>query len=140
MRVVARRKVSGANRVSGYAHEIDIEGGDHRLLTDEPVEAGGEDAGPSPTRLVAAGLAGCVAITIEMYAKRKGWELGQVEVSVDVEYERHTPRSFSTTIHLPAQLGEEQGEALMRIARRCPVHRVLAHETDVDISYRVEED
>ncbi|HEX3242182.1 MAG TPA: OsmC family protein [Solirubrobacterales bacterium] len=132
MRVVARRR-------SGFAHDIDIEDGEHRLLTDEPVEAGGEGAGPAPTRLVAAGLAGCVAITMEMYAERKGWELGEVEVTVDVEYERHTPRSFSTSIHLPAELSEEQCEALLKIAGRCPVHRVLAHETDVDISYRVKE-
>jgi putative redox protein len=133
MRVVARRR-------SGFAHDIDIEGGTHRLLTDEPVEAGGEGAGPAPTRLVAAGLAGCVAITMEMYAERKGWELGEVEVTVDVEYERYTPRSFSTSIHVPAELSEEQREALLKIAGRCPVHRVLAHETEVDISYRVEED
>jgi putative redox protein len=132
MRVVARRR-------SGYAHDVDIEGGDHRLVTDEPVEAGGEDSGPAPTRLVAAGLAGCVAITMEMYAKRKGWELGDVEVAVDVEYEGYTPSSFSTSIHLPAELSEEQREALLKIAGKCPVHRVLAHETEVAISYRVEE-
>jgi putative redox protein len=131
MRVVARRR-------NGYAHDLDIDGGDHRLVTDEPAEAGGEDAGPSPTRLVAAGLAGCVAITMEMYAERKGWDLGEVEVTVDVEYEHYTPRSFSTSIHLPAELSEEQREALLRVAGRCPVHRVLAHQTDVDISYRVE--
>ncbi|HEY1354819.1 MAG TPA: OsmC family protein [Solirubrobacterales bacterium] len=132
MRVVARRR-------EGYAHDLDIDDGDHRLVTDEPAAAGGEDAGPSPTRLIAAGLAGCVAITMEMYAVRKGWDLGDVEVTVDVEYERHTPRSFSTTIHLPGELSEEQCEALLKVAGRCPVHRVLAHETDVDISYRVEE-
>jgi len=131
MRVVARRR-------SGYAHDIDIEGGDHRLLVDEPTEAGGEDAGPAPTRLVAAGLASCVAITMEMYAERKGWELGDVEVTVDVEYERYTPRSFSTSIHLPAELSEEQREALLKIAGKCPVHRVLAHETEVAVSYRAE--
>ena len=133
MRVVARR-------LEGYAHEVDIEGGDHRLLVDEPTVAGGGDAGPAPTRLVAAGLASCVAITMEMYAERKGWELGDVEVTVDVEYERYTPRSFSTSIHLPAELGEEQREALLKIAGKCPVHRVLAHETEVAVSYRVEGD
>jgi putative redox protein len=131
MRVVARRR-------RGYAHDVEIDGGDHELLVDEPGEAGGEDSGPSPTRLVAAGLAGCVAITMEMYAERKCWELGDVEVIVDVEYERFTPSSFSTSIHLPADLSEEQRQALLTIAGKCPVHRVLAHETDVDISYRVE--
>jgi putative redox protein len=129
MRVVARR-------LEGYAHDIDIEGGDHRLLVDEPTVAGGGNAGPAPTRLVAAGLASCVAITMEMYAERKGWELGDVEVTVDVEYERYTPRSFSISIHVPAELSEEQREALLKIAGKCPVHRVLAHETEVAVSYR----
>jgi putative redox protein len=131
MRVVARRR-------EGFVHDVDIEEGAHRLLIDEPTEAGGEDAGPAPTRLVAAGLAGCVAITMEMYAERKGWELGEVEVTVDVEYERFTPRSFATSIHLPAELGEEQREALLKVARKCPVHKVIAHETEVEVSYRVE--
>ncbi len=138
MRVVARRKVSGANRNSGYAHDIEIDDGDHRLVVDEPVEAGGTDSGPSPARLVAAALASCVAITMEMYAERKGWELGDVEVSVDVEHEGHTPRSFATSIHLPAELSEEQRQMLLRVAGKCPVHRVISHETDVDVSYRVE--
>ena len=132
MRVVARRR-------QGFAHDVEIEGGKHRLLIDEPVEAGGEDAGPAPTRLVAAGLAGCVAITMEMYAERKGWELGQVEVTVDVEYDRFTPRSFSVTIHIPAELDEERREALLKVARKCPVHRVLAQGTEVAVSYRIEE-
>jgi putative redox protein len=122
MRVVARRR-------EGFAHDIEIEGGKHRLLI--------EDAGPAPTRLVAAGLAGCVAVTMEMYAERKGWELGEVEVTVDVEYERFAPRSFSASIHIPAELSQKQREALLKVASKCPVHRVLAHGTDVDISYRV---
>ncbi len=132
MRVVARRR-------EGFAHDVDIEGGKHRLLIDEPVEAGGEDAGPAPTRLVAAGLAGCVAITMEMYAERKGWELGQVEVTVDVEYDHFAPRSFAVMIQIPAELDDEQREALLKVARKCPVHRVLSHGCQVTVSYRVEE-
>ncbi len=131
MRVVARRR-------HGYVHDVDIDGGDHQLLVDEPTAAGGEDAGPSPTRLVAAGLASCVAITMEMYANRKGWEIGAVEVTVDVEYERYTPRSFSTLIHLSAELSEEKRRSLLAVAGKCPVHRVLAHETEVTVSYRIE--
>jgi putative redox protein len=133
MRVVARRR-------SGFAHDVEIDDGKHRLLVDEPTEAGGGDAGPAPGRLVAAGLASCVAITMEMYAERKGWELGDVEVTVDVEYDGHTPKSFSTSIHLPAELSEEQREVLLRVAGKCPIHRVLAHETEVATSYRVEAD
>jgi putative redox protein len=130
MKVVARRR-------EGFAHDIEIEGG-HTIRVDEPVAAGGNDTGPSPTRLVAAGLAGCVAVTIEMYAKRKGWDVGPVEVDVDVEYEDFAPLSFTVTLKLPKELSDEQRKRLSAIAARCPVHQVLAGETEVVISDRVE--
>lgn len=130
MRVVARR-------TGGYAHEVEIEGG-HTILVDEPAFAGGTDSGPSPTRLVAAALAGCVAVTIEMYAERKGWDVGAVEVDVDVEYESYAPRSFAVALRLPEGLSDEQRERLLVIARRCPVHRVLSGETPVTVSDRIE--
>jgi putative redox protein len=137
VKVTARRKVSGANRFLGYAHDVAIEGG-HTLVIDEPVAAGGKDTGPSPTRLLAASLAGCIAVTMEMYAKRKDWEIGAVEVDVDVEYEGFAPSSFAVSLRLPKELSEEQRERLTTIARKCPVHKVLATETEVTISDRIE--
>jgi putative redox protein len=130
MKVVARRR-------EGFAHDIEIEGG-HTIRVDEPTDAGGGDTGPSPTRLVAAGLAGCTAVTMELYAERKGWDVGPIEVDVDVEYEGYAPLSFAVTLRLPAELSDEQRQRLLAIARRCPVHKVLAHETPVVISDRVE--
>jgi putative redox protein len=130
MKVVARRR-------EGYVHDVEIEGG-HTLVTDEPMFVeGGTDVGPSPTRLVAAGLAGCVAVTMEMYAARKGWDIGPVEVDVDVGYEDFAPRSFEVTLRLPAGLSDEQKERLTVIARKCPVHKVLAGETPVTVSDRI---
>ena len=130
MKVVARRR-------EGFAHDVEIEGG-HSIRIDEPVAAGGTDTGPSPTRLVAAGLAGCTAVTIEMYAERKGWDVGQVEVDVDVAYEDLAPRSFAVTLRLPAGLSDEQRARLLVVAGKCPVHRLLAGETPVVVSDRVE--
>lgn len=124
MKVVARRR-------EGYVHDVEIEDGAHRLVVDEPLAAGGTDAGPAPTRLVAAGLASCIAITIEMYAQRKGWEVGAVEVEVEVTYEDFTPGSFAATIRLPPGLSKEQRERLLVIARKCPVHKVIVSETPV---------
>jgi putative redox protein len=126
-----------ARRREGYAHEVEIEGG-HTIVVDEPVAAGGTDTGPSPTRLLAAGLASCVAVTMEMYAARKGWEIGAIEVEVDVEYEGFAPRSFAVTLRLPAELSDEQRQRLVAIARKCPVHRVLVDETPVTVSDTVE--
>jgi putative redox protein len=132
MKVVARRR-------DGYVHDVEIEGG-HTIVVDEPAFVeGGTDAGPSPTRLVAAGLAGCTAVTIEMYAARKGWDVGAVEVDVDVEYEDFAPLSFAVTLRLPAELSEEQRQRLLAVAGKCPVHKLLTGETKVAISDRVED-
>ena len=130
MKVVARR-------LQGYAHEIDIEGG-HTVVVDEPADAGGSDTGPSPGRLLAASLASCTAVTMEMYAERKGWDLDPVEVEVDATYDGHVPTEFAVTVRLPASLDEEQRERLLRVASKCPVHKALTGETTVSISDRAE--
>jgi len=130
VKVVARRR-------AGYAHDVEIEGG-HTVAIDEPAEKGGTDTGPAPTRLLAASLAGCIAVTVEMYAERKGWDVGALEVDVDVAYEAHAPRSFEVTLRLPAGLDDDQVGRLKVIAGKCPVHEVLAGETPVTISDRVE--
>lgn len=131
MKVTARRR-------EGFAHDVEIEGG-HTIRVDEPQASGGTDTGPPPTRLVAAGLAACTAVTMEMYAERKGWELGPVEVEVDVSYDGHAPTAYEVTLRLPAGLSDEQQLRLLQIAAKCPVHRVLSGETPVVISDHVEE-
>jgi putative redox protein len=131
VRVVARRR-------EGFAHEVEIEGG-HTVLVDEPTAAGGGgDTGPSPTRLLAASLASCTAVTMEMYAARKGWEIGKVEVDVEVEYDDYTPSSFAVTLRLSPELSDGQRERLVTIAGKCPVHKVIAAATPVTVSDRVE--
>lgn len=114
-----------------------MEGG-HTLVVDEPVEAGGTDTGPRPTQLLAASLATCTAITVEMYADRKGWDVGAIEVDVDVSYEGHVPSAYAVALKLPAELSDEQRGLLLRIAAKCPVHKVLVGEASVTVSERVE--
>jgi putative redox protein len=127
-----------ARRSRGYTHDVEIQGG-HRLVIDEPEESGGANQAPSPTRTLAGALAACTAITMEMYAGRKGWELGEVEVEVEMEYgQSSVPRSFVVILRLPEGLTEEQVERLKLIAGKCPVHRALSHETEVSIEDRVE--
>jgi putative redox protein len=126
MRVLARRR-------EGYAHDVAIEGG-HTILVDEPPAAGGSDSGPSPTRLLAASLASCIAITMEMYADRKGWTLGDVEVEVVTEYDGPAPTGFAAVVRVADGLGDEERERLLEVARKCPVHRALAAATHVSVS------
>jgi putative redox protein len=126
-----------ARRLQGFAHEVDIEGG-HTIVVDEPHDSGGTDTGPSPGRLLAASLASCTAVTMEIYAERKGWEIGAVEVDVDATYDGHVPTAFEVTVRLPSGLGEEQRERLLVVASKCPVHRALTGVATVSISDRVE--
>jgi putative redox protein len=121
MKATARRD-SGTLR-----HTVQVR--DHQLTVDEPVDLGGEDTGPDPQELLAVSLATCTAITMEMYAARKGWDLGHVEV--DVEYspaERGSPTKFELVMRIQEDLPEEQAERLRVIAAKCPVHRALDGE------------
>jgi putative redox protein len=114
-----------ARRRQGYEHEVEIR--EHRLISDEPRDRGGEDAGPTPTELLAASLASCTAITIEMYADRKGWDLGQVEIEVDyTEAAPERPTGFDVTLRIPGELTDDQHKRLLVIAGKCPVHKALA--------------
>ena len=130
MRVVARR-------IDGFAHEVDLEGG-HTLVVDEPEDRGGTDTGPRPTQLLAASLAGCTAITVEMYADRKGWDVGPIEVDVDVAYEGTVPSTYAVALKLPPELSDEQRRLLLRVAGKCPVHKVLVAEASVTVAERLE--
>ena len=102
---------------------------DHQLTVDEPLGEGGDDAGPDPQELLAVSLASCAAITMEMYATRKGWDIGSVEVEVQYKpAERGCPTKFDLVLHLADDLPEDQVEKLRVIAAKCPVHRVLDGE------------
>ena len=116
-----------ARRTGKYRHMVDVR--DHHVRIDEPTDQGGDDMGPSPQELLAASLASCTAVTIEMYAQRKGWDLGYVEV--ECEYtpaERGCPTRFDLTLRLPTDAPDEQVERLKIIAAKCPVHRTLDGE------------
>jgi putative redox protein len=130
VRVVARR-------VDGFAHAVEMDGG-HTLVVDEPPDRDGTDTGPRPTQLLAAGLAGCTAITVEMYADRKGWELGAIEVEVDVAYEGPVPSTYAVALKLPRELSDDQRQRLLKVAAKCPVHKVLAGAATVTVAERLE--
>lgn len=122
---------ASAQRISGYRHIVKVR--QHRLNSDEPTDAGGNDAAPSPQELLAASLATCTAVTMEMYAARKGWVLRDVEVACDyTPAERGCPTKFTLTLRLPSDLTDEQVQRLKVIATKCPVHRTLDGEVMFD--------
>jgi putative redox protein len=118
-----------------FTHTVEMR--QHRLTLDEPADLGGDDEGPSPQELLAASLATCTAITMEMYAARKGWDLGCLEV--ECEYcpaERGQTTTFEIVLRLPHTCSDEQVQRLSAIAARCPVHRTL--EGEVSFEQRIE--
>ena len=118
MRATARRE-NGTLK-----HDVAIR--EHMVVADEPEENGGDDSGPSPQELLAASLASCTAITIEMYADRKGWQLGDVEVAVEfTEASPDNPASFDVQVRIPAKLDPDQHKRILGIVAKCPVHKVL---------------
>ncbi len=99
----------------------------HMWLGDEPTEAGGADAGPSPSRLLLSSLGTCTVITLQMFAARKQWPLSGVEVALEFN-PNGTPASgtdITRTITLSGALSQEQRERLMQVANACPMHKVL---------------
>ncbi len=122
-----------ARRTGTYRHMVDIRS--HHVSADEPLDAGGDDTAPSPQELLAASLASCTAITMEMYARRKGWDLGATEVECEYQpAERGTPTRFALVLRLPDALPAEQARALVEsgaydlafLLRPTPVDQVRA--------------
>ena len=114
-----------------YRHDITI-GEKFHLIADEPLEVGGDDKGPTPLDFVLAGLGSCKAITAKMYAERKGWHLTDVNVDVwskkvDNQYQY---RIFAI-LHLEGNLTQEQKQRLLEIANKCPIHKLLASEIEI---------
>jgi putative redox protein len=100
----------------------------HHWLADEPLEAGGGNKGPTPTRLLLSSLGACTAMTVGMYATRHSWPLKGVEVRLDLNPEG-TPagggNDIRRTITLQGDLSPAQRERLLEVANKCPIHRVL---------------
>ncbi len=125
---------------AGFAQEIEI--GSHRLKGDEPVAFGGTDTGPSPYDFLLAALGTCTSMTISLYARRKGWPLEKVTVSLHHSKIHATDCAECETkvgkidriereIQLTGALTSEQRSKLMEMADRCPVHQTLTSEINI---------
>jgi putative redox protein len=121
-----------ARRLNGrHRHEVEI--GSFRFAAGEPTSEGGAAGTPTPQELLAASLAACSALTMEAYAARKGWDIGDVVVEVDYECARRgSPSRCEITVRAPEHLPDEQLRRLMSVAAKSPVHRTLEGETMFD--------
>lgn len=124
----------------GFTTQMKV--GNHYMIADEPTSYGGNDFGPSPYELVSAGLSACTVMTIQMYARRKGWPVDNVEVHTsyskshaedcaNCESDQAKIDTFHREIKLTGSLDDKQKARIMQIADKCPVHKTLHSETQV---------
>ncbi len=125
---------------AGFAQKIEV--GSHRLDADEPVSFGGADSGPSPYDLLLAALGSCTSMTIGLYARKRGWPLENITVSLrhskihaadcdNCETKEGKIDRIERDIQLTGSLTDEQRAKLMEIADRCPVHQTLTSEINI---------
>lgn len=103
-----------------------LENGVHTVFADEPTDVGGKDSAPSPGDYLRMSLASCTAITLRMYADRKGFSVDEIKVEVATE-EAEGKTIFRTQVFLKGNLDSEQRSKMLKIANACPVHKVLTN-------------
>lgn len=119
-----------------------VTGGRHTILADEPVDVGGDDLGLTPYQLLQAALGACTVMTLRMVAERRGWPLARAAVDLhhekihaadcaDCETREGRIDRIERVLHLEGELTDEQRQALLALADRCPVHRTLHSEISI---------
>jgi putative redox protein len=112
------------HRGTGPLQQV-IEIGPHRILTDVKPEFGGADSGPEPHDILAAALAACTTLTVSLYAKRKGYPLDEIKVSIKHGQEG-AAYGLHRTIEYVGALDDETKARLTDVANKCPVHKTLS--------------
>ncbi|WP_203292686.1 bifunctional alpha/beta hydrolase/OsmC family protein [Luteirhabdus pelagi] len=153
--VPAPEKIKSSNQVVASLDDDDgfttvLKLGSHYMKADEPERVGGNNYGPTPYELLAGSLSACTAMTLQMYAKRKKWNLENVEVHTNYsrdyatdceacETDKAKIDTFSREISMEGDLDEKQIARLLEIADRCPVHKSLKSETQIITTLREED-
>ena len=123
-------------QIGATGYRTTITAARHQIIADEPLEDGGTDQGATPYDLLVSALGACTAMTLRMYADRKGWPLEEVVVKLRHgrsygEDDRHCDTAparldqIEREVELHGELTDEQRQRLLEIADRCPVHRTL---------------
>ena len=104
------------------------------LLMDEPENVGGQNIGPDPFSTFLASLAGCTLSTLRMYIDRKGWDIPEINISLNLAQELNPDleTSISRVLTFPSNISEEQKERLLLIAEKCPISKILKNKITIN--------
>ncbi len=111
-------------------YQTSITNGRNTILADEPEDLGGKDTGFTPTELLLSSLGACTAITLRMYAGRKGWDVQKISVRLDLDQEKNETgllTNIKREISFEGNLTEEHRKRLLQIANSCPIHKILTN-------------
>jgi putative redox protein len=129
-------KIKVKNLPVGY--QSIISNGRHSIVGDEPVTSKGTDMGFSPEDLMLSALASCKVATVRYIARKNGWEIGNVEASLEMKVDRlsggHLKSNVAVSIHIEGDLTDEQRTELLKQADRCYVHRMILGEWNIEPS------
>ncbi|PRZ21182.1 OsmC family protein [Flavobacterium granuli] len=123
-------KVTANNGKENYLIGIQTPTG-NSVMADEPKEKGGQDKGFSPKELLVSALAACTNATVRMYCDRKGWNLKNVQIEIEL-IEEDGKTIFKRKLQFEGNLDEGQRQRLFNVANVCPVHKILTHDITVD--------
>jgi putative redox protein len=127
--------IQSKTKSENYEVEIKSDSG-HTLIADEPKELGGQNKGMSPDELIIAALAACTSATLKMYAQRKEWDLKEVRTNIKF-IKGDKPGDLPTMqrdIELEGELDIKQRERLIVIAGKCPIHKLISGEVEINTS------
>ncbi|HMV42597.1 MAG TPA: OsmC family protein [Leptospiraceae bacterium] len=116
-----------------YLSEVSI--GKHRLVADEPESKGGQDKGPNPYEMLLASLGSCTVITLRMYAQNKKWEIGTVQVKLNLEQVQRESEKITVIrrkIHFSENLESDKKDRLLAVAKACPVAKIISGTVEID--------
>lgn len=124
--------VSSSIKKELYRVEIESPTG-NVVIADEPLESGGQDLGFSPTELLISSLAACTSATLRMYADKKGWDLVEVKLEIDLDWDEEANKTIIyRKMQLFGDLDEKQRERLLNVANACPVHKILTNPIEIN--------
>lgn len=110
---------------------VSLQARHHEILADEPADLGGNDQGLTPYELILASLGACTSVTLKMYAQRKGWQVEDIDVKLQLTVQSGSTPIISRNITVNGTLDSDQQERLLQIANACPVHKLLTNPMEI---------